>query len=68
MDPLRTSDGRPFAPVRFKEIANEKYLVTKFCNTSYEDVSKMTPKEREYLLGFILQDLQREQEARQKHK
>jgi len=62
-----TSDGKPFAPIRFKEIANEKYLVTKFCNTSYSDVAKMPPKEREYLLGFILQDLQREQEARQRH-
>lgn len=66
LDPILTSDGKPFGPVRYKEIANEKYLVTKFCNTSYADVASMPPREREYLLEFILNDLKREREAHDK--
>lgn len=64
MDPQLTPDGRPYAPVRFKALSNERYLVSKFCNSSYTDVGNMTPREREYILEFILKDLQREKDAR----
>ena len=66
LDPSLTSDGKPYGPVRYKEIINERYLISKFCHTSYSDVATMTPMEREYLLSFILNDLQRERDAHDK--
>lgn len=63
LDPTLTSDGRPYAPYRFKEITRERYLISKHCNTSYADLDKVTPTERAYLLEFIYEELQKEQEA-----
>lgn len=63
MDPIFTSDGKPYAPQRFKEIVRERYLITKYCNTSYKDIDDITPLEREYLLEFIYDELQKEQKA-----
>ena len=61
-DPLWTSDGQPYGPERFKRIAKERYLISKYINTSYTDTSEITPTEREYLMEFILEDKQNEQE------
>lgn len=63
LDPQQTSDGQPYGPVRYKEIVNECFLISKFCNTSYSDVKNLSPKEREYLLEFINEDLQKQKEA-----
>lgn len=60
-----TSDNKPYGPIRFKEITEEKYLITKYTNTSYSDVGDMSPIEREYILQFISRDLKREQDARE---
>lgn len=56
LDPPLTSDGKPFAPIRWKQIVKERFLISKNINTSYLDIGKMTPKEREYLLEFIHED------------
>jgi hypothetical protein len=58
-----TSDGKPYSPHRFREIVKERYLISKYCNTSYKDLDNVTPTEREYLLGFIHEELKKEQEA-----
>ena len=58
-----TSDGQPYAPHRFKGIVRERYLISKYCNTSYKDLDNVTPLEREYILEFIHEELQKEQEA-----
>ena len=63
LDPTLTSDGKPFAPHRFKEITKERYLISKYCNTSYKDLDKVSPTERAYLLEFIYDELQKEQQA-----
>jgi hypothetical protein len=63
LDPILTSDGRPYGPHRFKEIAKERYLISKHCHTSYKDLDNVTPLEREYLLEFIYEELQKEQQA-----
>ena len=63
LDPTFTSDGKPYAPQRFKEIVRERYLITKYCNTSYKDIGDITPLEREYLLEFVYDELQKEQKA-----
>ena len=63
LDPILTSDGKPYAPRRFKEITKERYLISKYCNTSYKDLDNVTPTEREYLLEFIHDELKKEQDA-----
>lgn len=57
-----TSDGKPYAPQRFKDITRERYLISKYSNTSYKDLDNITPTEREYLLEFIYEELRKEQE------
>lgn len=54
-----TSDGKPYAPTRFKEIVRERYLISKHTNTSYVDLGSITPLEREYLLLFIQEELEK---------
>ena len=63
LDPVLTSDGKPYAPHRFRDIVKERYLISKYCNTSYKDLDKVSPTERAYLLEFIYEELQKEQEA-----
>lgn len=62
LDPQLTSDGKPYGPERFKNIAKERYLISKHTNTSYEDTQSLSPAERSYILQFITEDLQREKE------
>ena len=61
-DPTLTNDGQLFAPMRFKEIVKERYLISKNCNTSYIDTKDITPVERNYILKFIVEDLQKQKE------
>lgn len=56
------SDGKPYGPERFKAIVRERYIISKFINTSYNDVGDMTPLEREYIIGFIAEEKKREEE------
>lgn len=63
MDPISTSDGKPYGPARFREIVRERYLISKYCNTSYKDLDNVSPTERAYLLEFIYEELQKEKEA-----
>ena len=53
MDPPLTSDGKPYAPIRWKQIVKERFFISKNINTSYLDTGKITPRERAYLLEFI---------------
>lgn len=63
LDPVLTSNGQPYGPHRFKEITRERYLISKYCNTSYKDLDNVTPLEREYLLEFIKDELEKEHTA-----
>ena len=60
-----TSDGKPYAPIRYEQIVEECYAISKRINTSYNDLKQITPLERTYLLQFIRKDLERENELRQ---
>ena len=62
MDPLLTKDGKLYAPFRLRELIRERYAISKNCCTSYVDVGKITPVEREVLLGCIMEDLKRKKE------
>ena len=63
LDPKVTEDGKPYGPERYKRIVQECYLISKNMNTSYSDVIRMTPREREYLLEFLLADFNEKQQA-----
>ena len=60
MDPQSTEDGKPYGPHRYKEIAKERFLISKHTHTSYKDTETITPLERGYLLEFITEDLERQ--------
>lgn len=62
LDPQQTNDGRPYAPVRYKEIVKECYLISKNIHTSYTDLMSVTPTERNYMLEFLI-DEARQREA-----
>lgn len=68
MDPPLTSDGRPYGPVRYEQIVEECYTISKRVNTSYLDLMKVTPLERTYLLKFIKRDIERENEIYEKQR
>ena len=68
MDPPLTEDGQPYGPARYKEIAHERYLISKHTNTSYSDTGNITPIERKYIIEFIVDDLQRQKDAYEKAK
>lgn len=68
LDPLLTNDGRPYGPYRYKQIQKECYLISKNSSTSYDDVLRMTPIEREYWLEFIQDEFKKTQEMIDKSK
>ena len=59
MDPQFTKDGKPYGPIRYKEIVKERYLISKSMNTSYNEVGQITPTERQYLIEFLADDAKR---------
>ena len=63
MDPQFSEDGEHYGPRRFKEIVKECYSIAKNCNTSYTDLLKITPRERNYLIEFIVEDAKRAKET-----
>ena len=77
MDPQTTNDGLPYAPIRYKEIVKECYIISKNLNTSYVDLLKITPTEKNYMLEFLKQEaehnkqimekMKAEREARRRH-
>lgn len=60
-----TSDGKPFAPIRLKQIVKESFFLTKHLHTSYNDLLEITPTERKYLLEFLVDDFRKQKEARE---
>lgn len=77
LDPQTTNEGQPYAPIRYKEIVKECYLISKNLNTSYVDLLKITPTEKNYMLEFLQKEAEHnkqmiekaraEREARKKH-
>lgn len=67
-DPLLTSDGKPFGQEKFKEIVQERYLISKHTNTSYADTKDITPTERSLLLNFVVKDLEKQRDLIEKQK
>lgn len=68
LDQQFTKDGKPYGPIRYKEIVKECYLISKNINTSYNDVLQMTPTERNYILEFLVEEAKHNQELIEKRK
>lgn len=68
MGPQSTKDGKPYGPIRYKEIVKERYWLTKSLNTSYNEVGEMTPLERQYLLEFLAEEVKRTREVEERRK
>lgn len=68
LDPLETKDGQPYAPIKYKQLVKECYLISKNTHTSYNEVMQMSPTERQYLLNFLFEDAQRREQELQAQK
>lgn len=68
MDPAMTEDGKPYGPFRYKEIVKERYIISKYCNTSYTDLASVTPTERNYLLEFATEECDKAKEIAEEMK
>lgn len=68
MDPAMTKDGKPYGPFRYKEIVKERYIISKYCNTSYTDLANVTPTERNYLLEFATEECDKAKEIAEEMK
>ncbi|MBO7694155.1 MAG: hypothetical protein J6T10_16170 [Methanobrevibacter sp.] len=58
-----TSNAGKYCAERYKELTRGRYLISKYCNTSYNDVGNISPLERDYIIGFITEELERQQKA-----
>lgn len=56
------------AQKRFRDIVMERYVISKHTNTTYCDSEKITPTERRMILGFIEEDLRKQNEMYEKAK
>lgn len=56
LDPQKTKEGQPYGPIRYKELVRERYLISKYCHTSYKDVGDISPAEKNYLIEFIKEE------------
>jgi hypothetical protein len=57
------SNAGKYCAERYKELTRGRYLISKFCNTSYNDAGDISPLERDYIIGFITEELERQQKA-----
>ncbi len=63
-----TASGENSNKLIFERLVNERYLISKYCNTSYNEIGEITPTERKLIVGFIEDELKRQKEAIDKQK
>lgn len=51
-----TEDGKPYGPIRYKEIIEEICIISKNLNTPYLDILQITPTERSYIIRFLIKE------------
>lgn len=56
LDPLLTSDGKLYAPLRYKRILQDVYTITRNTNIDYQSVMNMSVSEREYIMIFLIEE------------
>lgn len=52
-----TNDGKPYGPVRYRQLVKENYIITRQVNTSYIDVLKMMPQDKKIILKEIIDEI-----------
>ena len=52
-----TNDGKPYGPVRYRQLVKENYIITRQVNTSYMDVLKMMPQDKKIILKEIIDEI-----------
>ena len=57
LDPKLTNDGKPYGPVRYRQLVKENYIITRQVNTSYIDVLKMMPQDKKIILKEIIDEI-----------
>lgn len=66
LDPQSIKDENgndvPYGPYRYNQIVREQYFITKELNTSFVDLEKITPTDRELLINFINDDNKKAEE------
>ena len=62
MDPQLTSDGKPYGPIRYRQLVHERYLLAKKAHISYEESGKLTPTERNIIFNIMNEERKREEE------
>lgn len=65
LDPIWTSDGKPYGPWKYKKIVEECYFISHQIHTTYSDLLKITPRERLYLMEFLTREAEEMQKARE---
>lgn len=68
LDPVLTSEGKPYGPQRYREIIKERYYISKYTNSSYIDIGDINPTERRVLLEYIVEELQQQKDMIDKQK
>ena len=63
-----TKDGQPYGPIRYREIVQECYIISRHLNTSYTDLMNITPNERRCLLEMIKKESDEMKEMMEKQK
>ena len=61
--PQLTSDGKPYGPIKYKELLKEAYLIVKHTGATYDDVMSMSPTERKYVLSFLIEEAERNKKS-----
>lgn len=51
-----TDDGKPYGPIRYKEIVEECCIISKNLNTPYVDVLQISPTERAHIIRFLIKE------------
>ena len=67
---MKTDKGQtlPYGVVRFEEIIQECYIISKNINTSYTDLLDITPREKNMMLELLNNEAKRQQELYDKQK
>ena len=68
LDQQTTKDGKPYGPIRFRQIVKELYILSKQLNSSYTDLLDITPTERDLLINFIIEENKKSEETMEKIK
>ena len=66
LDPQKTKDGRPFGPIRYKQLIKELYVIAKTIHTPYTELLEITPTEKNELINLILEENKKSEEAMEK--